>query len=159
MPAEQRGKKLLGLMAIWDWYATFAELAGANPTDHAAAAAGLPPIDSVSMLQYITGHAKNSPRTSIAIGSSTPCTGCHCSTDHKFSNDPCLNLWGGSPSNTSVDGIILDLRTTSDSRRQDSQAQVQSGAEPEHGLWKFLIGKLPMNGWQGPQYPNASTAT
>jgi hypothetical protein len=112
------------------------------------------------MLQYINGQTKNSPRSSIAIGSSTPCTGCHCSTDHKFSNDPCLNLWGGSPSNTSVVGIILDLRTIGrDSNTQTLLAQTQTGGmEPEHGLWKFLIGKLPMNGWQGPQFPNASTA-
>jgi hypothetical protein len=44
-------------------YATFAEVAGADPTDHAAAAAGLPPIDSVSVLKYITGEAPSSPRT------------------------------------------------------------------------------------------------
>ena len=26
------------------------------------------------------------------------------------------------------------------------------------GLWKLLLGRNPMNGWQGPLYPNASTA-
>ena len=169
VPAEVRGKKLTGLMTIWDWYATFAELAGADPTDHAAAAAMLPPIDSVSMLKYITGQTPTSPRNSIAVGSSTPCTGCHCSSDHKFSNDPCLNLWGGSPSNTSVAGIILDLRavgagapgeTPHTQAQAQAQTQTQGGAvEPEHGLWKLLIGKMPMNGWQGPQFPNSSTAT
>ena len=81
------------------------------------------------------------------------------------SNDPCLNLWGGSPSNTSVAGIILDLRAVgvgSPGETLHTQTQTQTqrgGVEPEHGLWKLLIGKLPMNGWQGPQFPNASTAT
>jgi hypothetical protein len=151
VPAKQRGTKLTGLVAIWDWYATFAEVAGTDPTDAAAAAAGLPAIDSVSMLKYITGEAKSSPRRSIAVGSSTPCTGCHCTADHKFSNDPCLNLWGGNPSNTTLGGIILDVRPTDGSD--------DSNTGPSAGLWKLLIDKLPMNGWQGPQFPNVSTAT
>jgi hypothetical protein len=46
LPAATRGKKLEGLTCVWDIYATFAFLAGADPMDHSAAAAGLPPIDS-----------------------------------------------------------------------------------------------------------------
>jgi len=92
----------------------------------------------------------------IAIGSSTPCTGCHCSTDHKFSNDPCLNLWGGSPSNTTIGGVILDLRGSSNVPETKHSTDDDRA---DSGLWKLLIEKLPMNGWQGPQYPNASTAT
>ena len=28
------------------------------------------------------------------------------------------------------------------------------GAE---GLWKLMVGANPMNGWQGPRYPNATS--
>lgn len=35
-----------GLIAAWDWYGTFAALAGVDPTDHRAAQANLPPVDS-----------------------------------------------------------------------------------------------------------------
>ena len=45
IPAAMRGRKLEGLTAVWDVYATFSAVAGADPTDHRAAAAGLPPID------------------------------------------------------------------------------------------------------------------
>lgn len=55
LPQERRGTKLDGLMAVWDTWSTFCELAGVDPTDTRAAAAGLPPIDSVSMLDYIMG--------------------------------------------------------------------------------------------------------
>ena len=51
-----RGGKLSGLAAVWDAYATFAALAGADPTDHRAAAAGLPAIDSVDLWPYFSGQ-------------------------------------------------------------------------------------------------------
>ena len=38
VPSDMRGKKLDGLAALWDWYGTFAGLAGADPTDKRAAA-------------------------------------------------------------------------------------------------------------------------
>ena len=41
------GTKLEGLTSIADFYATVAGIAGVDPTDHKAAAANLPPIDSV----------------------------------------------------------------------------------------------------------------
>ena len=47
IPPAARGTVQSGLTAGWDWYATLAGLAGADPTDHRAAAAGLPPIDSI----------------------------------------------------------------------------------------------------------------
>ncbi len=39
---------------------TFSELAGIDPTDHRAAAAGLPPIDSHSMVPVILGKGRSS---------------------------------------------------------------------------------------------------
>ena len=48
LPPAQRGKKLAGLVGIWDWYGTFATLGGVEDwSDKRAAAAGLPPVDSV----------------------------------------------------------------------------------------------------------------
>lgn len=58
-------------MAGWDWYATFASLAGVDPTDHRAAAAGLPPIDSLDMWPMLSGANMTSPRTHVPIGSNT----------------------------------------------------------------------------------------
>ena len=53
------GTKLDGLVALADWYSTFAFLAGiVDPTDHAAAAAGLPPIDSLNLWPYLSGAAR-----------------------------------------------------------------------------------------------------
>ncbi len=54
-------------------YATLAELAGANATDARAAAAGLPPIDSLSLWTLLsdpTAPGAASPRTEVPL--STP---------------------------------------------------------------------------------------
>lgn len=63
--AGQIGKKLEGYTHIADWYATFAALAGADPTDHKAKAANLPEIDSLNLWPYISGQEAESPRTEI----------------------------------------------------------------------------------------------
>jgi len=45
LPAKVRGSTVRGLMGGWDWYATWAALAGVEDiTDHKAAAAHLPPV-------------------------------------------------------------------------------------------------------------------
>ena len=71
LPRAVRGTTNTGLMAGWDWYHTFAALAGEDPTDHRAAAAGLPPIDSLDMWPMLSGANFTSPRTLLAIGSNT----------------------------------------------------------------------------------------
>lgn len=68
LPNNARGTKTEGLITGWDWYATFAKLAGEDPTDHAARMAGLPPIDSYDMWPMIIGQSKESPRNQILIG-------------------------------------------------------------------------------------------
>ena len=68
LPKAMVGTKLTGLMAGWDWYATYAALAGVDPTDHRAKAAGLPPIDSHNLWPLLSGQTKVSPRTELAIG-------------------------------------------------------------------------------------------
>jgi len=72
LPETVRGTKQRGMMAAWDWFATIAKLAGvADITDHRAAAAGLPPLDSLDMWPLITGKVEHSPRSELAIGDAT----------------------------------------------------------------------------------------
>ena len=54
-------------VAGWDWYATLSQLAGIDPTDWRADAAGLPPIDSLSFVPVLLGNG-NSSRTELAVG-------------------------------------------------------------------------------------------
>lgn len=61
------GARLDGLVSIADVYATVAALAGVDPTDHRAAAANLPPIDSLNLVPYLMGAADASPRSSIHL--------------------------------------------------------------------------------------------
>jgi hypothetical protein len=69
LPSSVLGTKSEGFCHIADWYATFCALAGVDATDARAAAAGLPPIDSLDVGPMIWAGAA-SPRTQIAIGSS-----------------------------------------------------------------------------------------
>ena len=69
IPPSRRGTAEAGLVAGWDWYATLAGLAGVDPTDHRAAQAGLPPIDSLDLWPLISGANATSPRAELHIGS------------------------------------------------------------------------------------------
>ena len=69
LPDAVRGTKIDGFFHGCDAYATFAALAGVDPTDTKAAAAGLPPIDSLDMWPMISGANLTSPRTEIVAGS------------------------------------------------------------------------------------------
>ena len=69
LPSAVRGTQNAGLIAGADWYATFANLAGVDPTDERAAAAGLPPIDGLDVWPLISGANATSPRTILAVGS------------------------------------------------------------------------------------------
>ena len=71
VPAHRRGLRLEGLGAVWDWYATFADLAGVSKDDPVAAAARLPAVDGVSLWPYLAGDVQASPRTVLPIGSTT----------------------------------------------------------------------------------------
>ncbi len=67
VPEAMRGKKLTGYAHIADWYSTFCALAGVDPTDTQAAAAGLPPIDSLNLWPWLSGSVSESPRTEIPL--------------------------------------------------------------------------------------------
>lgn len=100
-------------------------------TDHRAAAAGLPAVDSVhGMWDYISGKSNQSPRTSVHLGS---CATADQNKDpfcgQQVRDDP--ETPGGlqSGARTTVQGTILDERA--------------SGG----GLWKVLIGSVWQAGW------------
>ncbi len=107
-------------------YGTFASLAGITDfSDKSAAAAGLPPVDSVPLWPYLSGAQPHSPRTVVELGS--------CATSDKGDDAFC----GKRGTNTTVQGLIKDERQTG------------SG-----GLWKVLIGSVWQAGWTGPEFPN-----
>jgi arylsulfatase B len=70
LPAAVRGTKSEAFVHIADWYATFCALAGVDPTDARAAAAGLPAIDSLDAGPAVWGGAAASARVEVPIGSS-----------------------------------------------------------------------------------------
>ncbi len=73
VPAARRGTVADGFVAIEDWYPTLSLLAGVDPDDGPARAAGLPQVDGVDVWPYLSGAAPVSPRTEIwkAVSSST----------------------------------------------------------------------------------------
>ena len=71
IPTAMCNKKLEGLGTVWDWYATFAELAGVSKEDKVSPLFDLPGVDSISLWPYLSGKQKTSPRNEIAIGSSS----------------------------------------------------------------------------------------
>mmetsp|Transcript_10214 Transcript_10214/g.26156 ORF Transcript_10214/g.26156 Transcript_10214/m.26156 type:complete len:421 (-) Transcript_10214:5-1267(-) len=62
IPSAMRGTKVETFISMADWYATFCSLAGVDPTDTMAAAAGLPPIDSKNVWSTLTGESKAAVR-------------------------------------------------------------------------------------------------
>ena len=122
VPPAMRGKKLEGLVAGWDWYATLVHgIAGLDAADKEAAAAGLPPIDSIDQWPYLSGRTATPPRTVLPIGTT---------------RDP-TDIWA-QHNDIEVHALIED-----DGER----------------LWKLLVGRESQAVWQGPEFPNATTAT
>lgn len=93
LPPHMKGRKLEGLVTLWDWYATFASIAGVhNYTDERAALAGLPALDSLDQSSYILGHSATSARDTLPVGAPS---GWH-------------DIWGGDKFGAQVNGMILD---------------------------------------------------
>ena len=106
LPDDMRGMKTDEYIHLADWYATFSNLAGVDPTDEAAALAGLPEIDSLDMWPLISGQVSTSPRTEVPISYNTLISG-----DYKI-------LTGTIP----FAGWTEEIYPTSDSTRPSSQA-------------------------------------
>ncbi len=70
IPAAAMGTTSEAFIAIEDWYVTFCALAGVDPTDEKAAAAGLPPIDGLNVWPVLSGANISSGRRLQFLGSS-----------------------------------------------------------------------------------------
>ena len=68
LPASVRGTTVESLVAIEDWYTTFCNLAGVDPADDAAAAAGLPPVDGLDVSALLMAPGAASPRAEVVLG-------------------------------------------------------------------------------------------
>jgi arylsulfatase I/J len=69
LPSAARGSSLTDLMAMEDLYATYCALAGVDPADARAAAAGLPPVDGLNLWPLLSGANASAPRTEVWLGS------------------------------------------------------------------------------------------
>jgi len=145
LPPAVRGTKYDGLIALWDWYATFASLAGVDPTDFRAARAQLPPIDSIDMSAVLLGTAVHPPRLELPIAteprasniSTAPLCATYAATPYY---DDAIAPPGDAGRCTTVSGLIVDERS-------------KSG-----GLWKLLTGEVDEAVYTGPHWPNVSTS-
>jgi arylsulfatase I/J len=70
IPAAMRGNRTSAFLAIEDWYVTFCGLAGVDPADARAAAAGLPPVDGLDAWPVLSGASAASGRRLQFLGSS-----------------------------------------------------------------------------------------
>lgn len=67
LPAKVRGTKTDQLIHLCDWYVTFCGLAGIDAKDHAAEAAGLPPVECFNVWPVVSGENNTSPRREIIL--------------------------------------------------------------------------------------------
>jgi len=72
VPAARQGAIEHGLAGSEDWFKTFCSLAGVDPTDDKAAAAGLPPVEGYDLWPLISGANSTPPRTEVWLGSNHP---------------------------------------------------------------------------------------
>ena len=127
LPPVVRGTSYTGLTAVWDWYATLCELAGVKATDRRAAAALLPPIDSISLAPVLLGTTSSGDgggggrsghrphRRSLVLGS-----------------EPTDGFANGS----TVAGFIREENGT---------------------IYKLIVGPWDQSCWTGPHFPNRTT--
>ena len=158
--AQLRGTKFDGLVTGWDMYATFCAFAGVDSTDHRAALAGLPPIDSVDMSAVFLGARATSPRKEIPVGNGPRATnlttGKSC-TSYRHAQEYDWRVNGNDPiaSNNSSGG------TSGESSTADPQQNCTTVAtlivDEESHLWKLITGDEKQYVGTGAEYPNAST--
>ena len=163
VPEARRGTRYEGMTTAWDWYATFSAFAGVDPTDHRAALANLPPIDSKDHSAMILGTNLSDARLELPIGteprpSDLPnaplCSSYNPLTtyyeDPKVPGDEITSVAqhlldagenAGTQRCTTVSGLTLDER-----------------GQPGGTLWKLLTGDVQQDFYQGPHYPNTTTS-
>ena len=67
LPPAVRGRPFRGIFHIADWYATFAQMLGVDPTDYVAQKYKLPPIDSIGMWSEIMQAHSPSKRSEVLL--------------------------------------------------------------------------------------------
>lgn len=163
-------------MTGWDWYATFAGLAGVDPTDHEAAAVGLPPIDSIDVWPYLAGQTGTSPRQEIPLGSSAGVGNTWCVVtiicETAITMTTVCIIKGVHPSTHT--GAYCTTRSSSMASSRTMAKGISGRWECQwkiifvltHGrddacsrasltrLCQLLVGNITMDGWQGPSFPN-----
>ena len=72
IPAARRGTVENAFMGSEDWFRTFCSLAGADPEDARAAAAGLPPVEGFDLWPLLSGVNATPPRAEVWLGSNHP---------------------------------------------------------------------------------------
>lgn len=72
VPAARAGSVENGFVGSEDWFRTFCGLAGVDPTDAKAAAAGLPPVEGYDLWPLLSGANSTPPRTEVWLGSNHP---------------------------------------------------------------------------------------
>jgi hypothetical protein len=65
LPPAVRGTASQGFVAVEDWWATLLGLAGVDASDAPAAAAGLPPPDSIDQWPFLSGQTSVPPRAEV----------------------------------------------------------------------------------------------
>jgi len=153
LPPSRRGIKWDGLAALWDWYATFSALAGVDATDHRAAKASLPPIDSHDLSAFLLGKTLASPRAELPIG-----------TEPRLSNlssaPLCASYNRATPYYDEPSVVGDEPKPLPDSPPPGSRCTTVSALivdEGKGGLWKLLTGTVEQAMYTGPAYPNSTT--
>lgn len=127
VPEAVRGTETNALTTGWDFFATSCFLAGVDPADSMAAAAGLPPVDSINLWPYLTGINTTRPRTEVQVGNA-------------YVGDHVVGV--STPAQTVISAIVSDQR---------------DAAGATGTIWKYMVGRVAGNFWMGPQFPNASS--
>ena len=70
LPLSKRGTVEGAFIETADWLTTFCAIAGVDPTDERAAAAGLPPVTGVNLWPLISGANATRPRDVVLLGAS-----------------------------------------------------------------------------------------
>jgi len=156
LPKHRRGTTYEGLVAGWDWYATFSSMAGVDPhKDAKAEAANLPPVDSIDLTSVILGERSLQstlrPRTTWLIGAEP--------AETNFTNAPLCSSYHMD------EAQMYDEHGKEAARRvrglpKDARCTTVTGVILDDGkghLWKLMTGDERQYIQTGPHYPNSTT--
>jgi hypothetical protein len=141
-------------------YATFADVGGLPPSalvDHEAAAAGLPPVDAISLWPYLSGAVPESPRRQLVLGTGDGAAngiivdyGSGSVTGHGHGSRS--GTGGGHGTGHGTGGGHGPSNNNNNDDDDDNNNAVNAT-----GLWKLLVDdEILFDGWTGPECPNAT---